>query len=270
MPLPLKVGAALTLADLPRYADWILSQQRDLEMQDPCAPDFLDGDWQATARQIRNLLGGYTGRMGVHAPYFSVSLAIYDAKVRLPVVERYQQALDFSAAIGARQMVVHSPLDFLGAPVFSPRDSQQFRDAYAQTLMPIAQHAAQVGVTLVIENISDRDPQLWRRLAAEVNLDCVRLSVDVGHAYLAHVQHRAPTPDQWLHTGGDLLQHVHLQDNDGYGDRHWAMGDGNLNWRSIFNALVDLPSLPQLIIEVNDPDDIARSYAWLSAQGLAI
>ena len=51
------LGAALKLADLSARADWLKRDARDLEIQDPCQPAFLDGDWHAAAREARSAAG---------------------------------------------------------------------------------------------------------------------------------------------------------------------------------------------------------------------
>ncbi len=39
--LPLKVGAALMIEDLPTYRRWLIEGQRDLEVQDFLEPDLF-------------------------------------------------------------------------------------------------------------------------------------------------------------------------------------------------------------------------------------
>ena len=63
--------------------------------------------------------------------------------------------------------------------------------------------------------------------------------------------------------------HVHLQDADGYADRHWPLGYGNINWRAIFAQLAGITSNPRLIIEIRDKSQIQASAAHLAALGLA-
>ena len=57
--LPL-LGAAMTTATLETLQDFILSENRDLEIQDFCDGDLLNGDWKTVADHTRNLLTGYT------------------------------------------------------------------------------------------------------------------------------------------------------------------------------------------------------------------
>ncbi|MEL7235522.1 MAG: TIM barrel protein, partial [Chloroflexota bacterium] len=61
----------------------------------------------------------------------------------------------------------------------------------------------------------------------------------------------APPPDYYVHAAGADLGHLHLQDTDGYTDRHWIPGDGNVNWQELFAALAQLDHTPRLIIEVD-------------------
>lgn len=34
----------------------------------------------------------------------------------------------------------------------------------------------------------------------------------------------------------EQLAHVHLQDVDGHADRHWAPGEGEIEWTAVFRA----------------------------------
>jgi sugar phosphate isomerase/epimerase len=66
---------------------------------------------------------------------------------------------------------------------------------------------------------------------------------------------------------GALLAHLHVQDNDGLWDRHWAPGRGNINWYALFEALGELAHRPRLVLETRNKEDVARGAAWLAAQG---
>ena len=66
-----------------------------------------------------------------------------------------------------------------------------------------------------------------------------------------------------------MLDHVHLQDVDGPFDRHWAIGDGTIAWRSVFEALSRIGDGPRLVLELADKDEIPRSSAYLEELGLA-
>jgi sugar phosphate isomerase/epimerase len=114
--IALPIGAALQVHDLSTYRDWLLADQRDLEIQDFYNSNLLDEDWQPLLRQAKALLDGYTGRLGIHGPTQGLPLIAFDNRVRRLVQDRLKQALDVCAELGATHMVLHSPFDCFGHP----------------------------------------------------------------------------------------------------------------------------------------------------------
>ncbi|MBO1438433.1 sugar phosphate isomerase/epimerase family protein [Meiothermus sp. CFH 77666] len=266
------LGMALPLELLPTYRTWLLEQGgRDLEIQDATRPEVLDGDWQPLVARAREALDGFTGRIGIHGPYDGLWMASSDPFVRRMIAERYKRALEFAAELGATHMVIHSPFLFFGHPQMAHAPSNglqrelEFVHDTLETVLPLARN---LGLTLVIENIRDTNPNALLALVRSFNSEHVRLSLDVGHAYLMQ-QIGGPSPDQWVQEAGNLLGHLHLQDNDGLLDRHWPPGEGRLHWRALFQALSKVESRPRLILEVRH-ERLAQAASWLVEQGLAV
>ena len=268
--LPL-LGAAMPLDALETHRDWLIADQRDLELQDFVKADVLNGDWQPLVDRAKALLDGYEGRLGIHGPFWGLTLANPDPDLRALVTRRMEQGLDVCAALGATQMVIHSPyttwsynnLDNL------PDARQEVVDLTHATLDPVVGRAEDLGVTLVIENIEDKDPDIRCALARSFDSPSVRVSIDTGHAHYAHGSTGAAPVDYFVHRAGNLLEHVHLQDADGHADRHWAIGRGTVNWHAVFAALAPLTSNPRLILELRDKAGILPSAAYLAELGLA-
>ncbi len=126
-----------------------------------------------------------------------------------------------------------------------------------------------MGVTLVIENIEDKDPHSRVDLARSFNSEAVRVSIDTGHANYAHGSTGGPPVDYYVHAAGDMLHHVHLQDTDGHADRHWNPGEGLIRWTEVFRALGRITSKPRLILEVRDNRTIRAGADHLIGLGLA-
>ena len=61
---------------------------------------------------------------------------------------------------------------------------------------------------------------------------------------------------------------MHLQDADGYADRHWQIGRGSIRWHEVFKALGELEARPRLILELRDKAGILPSMEWLEREGL--
>lgn len=269
-PLPL-LGAAMPLSALDTHRDWILADQRDLELQDFITAEVLNGDWQPLVDKAKGLLDGYTGRLGIHGPFWGLSLANPDPDMRALVTRRMEQGLDICGALGATQMVIHSPystwmynnLDMM------PDARDMVVDLVHQTLDPVVGRAEDLNVQMVLENIEDKDTDARVELARSFDSPAVQVSIDTGHAHYAHGTTGAAPVDYFVHRAGNMLHHVHLQDADGYADRHWAIGAGTINWRAVFAALAPLTSAPRLILELRDKAGIIPSAEYLAELGLA-
>ena len=99
--------------------------------------------------------------------------------------------------------------------------------------------------------------------------EIVALSIDTGHAHLARKMSGAPPVDYFACDAAAQLAHVHIQDLDGHADRHWAPGDGEIEWAAVFRALADCPSEPHLVLELRDKSEIPKGFAHLRDLGLA-
>ncbi|TBW35213.1 sugar phosphate isomerase/epimerase [Siculibacillus lacustris] len=269
-PLPL-LGAALTLDTLALHRDWIFERQRDLELQDFCFAEVLSGDWRSRADAARTALAGYRGRLGIHGPFWSLPLAADDPEIRAVVARRMAQGLDVCEAIGATQMVIHSPYT-----TWDHANLDEHRDARARlierahlTLDAAVARARDIGTTLVIENIEDKDPHARVELAASFDAAVVRVSLDTGHAHYAHGSTGAPPVDRYVQAAGAALDHVHIQDADGYADRHWLPGEGTVAWPAVFRAVAKYCDRPRLLIEVKDQVGLRRGADHLVGLGLA-
>ncbi|WP_420403414.1 sugar phosphate isomerase/epimerase family protein [Nisaea sp.] len=269
-PLP-TVGAAMPVRMLETYRDWLIDGRRDLELQDFFKAETLNGEWKPLAVEIRKQLEGHEGRLGIHGPFWGFTIATEDPDVRQVVRKRMMQGLDVCEEIGATQMVVHSPFTTWDYNNFDNKPGY-LEDAFGRVhavLDDVVAHAERVGVTLVIENIEDIDPR-WRvRLAESFASKRVKVSIDTGHAHYAHGSTGAPPVDYYVVAAGNMLEHVHLQDADGYADRHWVLGEGTVRWPSVFRALSALNSDPRLIIEIRDHSRILEAAEFLTAAGLA-
>lgn len=265
------LGAAMNLQDLETHREWLLEKQRDLELQDFVDAKVLSGDWRILVERARRLLDGHTGRLGVHGPFWGFVINSADPDIRAVVAKRIDQALDVSEALGATHMVIHSPYttwSYNNIDNF-PGERERIIDYTHQTIGGAVKRAADLGLTFVIENCEDVDPHIRGTLVDSFNSPAVAISIDTGHAHCAHGCHHAPPVDYFVQAAGNRLAHVHLQDVDGYADRHWSLGEGTISWHSVFAALSKLESNPRLIIELRDKSKIRTSAAYLSSLGLA-
>lgn len=265
------IGAALTVPELPDYRDWLFDHDRDLELQSFWDPALLiSGDWGALVDEARDTLDGFRGRLGIHGPFWGLSFSNPDPEIRTVIARRMLTGLEICEALGATQMVIHSPYTTWDHHNLDLRAEARgaVLEAAADCLGPAVARARDAGVELVLENIEDIAPADRRLLADHLGADVVGLSIDTGHAHYAHGATGAPPVDFFVRDAGTRLSHVHLQDADGYADRHWEIGKGTIRWHAVFAALADCAEAPRLILELSDKRGILPSMAWLAAEGL--
>jgi len=222
-------------------------------------------DWQ-------DALAGHRGPRGIHGPFFGLDLANPDREIRAIIQRRLLKGLEIAAALGGSHMVVHSPFNFWHVlnRDNAPGMHGEMIAAMADCLSPVLARAADIGCTLMLENIDDTDPQHRADAVRAIGHPNLALSLDTGHAALAHANYGAPPVVDFVAQACDLLGHVHLQDVDGHADRHWHPGEGILPWPAVFDALARGPADARLILEVRDRHDrLPHTVAALEAAGLA-
>ena len=259
-----RLGLAVTLPELERSAEWLRAGARDVELQDICeVPELLSGgDWRPLARRSLRLLDGHKGRVGVHAPFWDLPLGAVDPDIRRVVQARYSLGLDYLEEVGGTHLVIHSPFHFFGHPLAAHTATLPLEIGLAHaTLEPLLARAVTLGCTVVIENILDVQPGPLRALVESFGSPNVRVSIDVGHAHIQSGRGAAPAA-HWLRQAGELLGHVHLQDNDAATDAHLAPGGGTVDWAGVLRALRDGVGDPRLILEVV-PGELERAMAWV-------
>ncbi|MEL7151452.1 MAG: sugar phosphate isomerase/epimerase family protein [Pseudomonadota bacterium] len=268
---PLKIGACLKTDEIAAHRDWLFEAGRDIELQDFMTHNALTSELDDRVAAAKDALSGHAGRVGIHGPYEGLDIDNKDAELRPLITARFLTALEAADRVGAQQMVMHSPYtawyhtNRLAAPNYVDAKLARIHDVLA----PVVRAAEDKGITLVFENIQDVDPAHRRLMMESFDSDAVSLSIDTGHAQIAHHQSGAPSVDFFVRDAGSALAHVHLQDVDGYADRHWAPGEGTIHWVEVFRALAECESAPHLVLELRRKADIPAGFAYLEALGLA-
>ncbi|MDQ2093359.1 sugar phosphate isomerase/epimerase family protein [Rhodalgimonas zhirmunskyi] len=271
MSLPL-LGVAIKRSDLDVLRDWIFEPNRAIEIQDFVMPDLIAGDCAPLIADYQAALAGHEGPRGIHGPFFGLDLSNPDAEIRAVIQQRLLKGLEIAEALGGSHMVVHSPFTYwhlLNRDNY-PDLHDSMIEAIAACLDPVLARAGDIGCIVMLENIDDTDPRHRREAVERIDHPNLKLSLDTGHAELAHGCYGAPPVVDFIAQAGGLLGHVHLQDADGWADRHWHPGEGRVPWPAVFAALGRLEQSPRLILEVRGRlGQLPATVAALKERGLA-
>jgi sugar phosphate isomerase/epimerase len=261
-----RLGAALQLPDLDPLRDWLFEADRAIEIQDFATPNFRDTDARIAA--WRAALSGHDGPRGIHGPFVGLDISNPDEDIRAIVTTRLLDGVAVAESLAADMMVVHSPFTYWHGfnRTKDAAERNAVMEASADCLAPVLARASDTGVTLVLENIEDTDPADRADLVALIGHTRLALSVDTGHADIAHAKAGGPPVVDVLAHAGERLAHVHLQDVDGHADRHWHPGEGRIAWQPVIDTLAVMTRTPRLILEVSgNLHRLPQTAAWLEA-----
>jgi len=268
-----KLGAAMNIGEIAHFQDFLFETDRDLEIQDFIGTDVLDGNFDNAVKRLKKALEGYGGRLSLHGPFKGFSIYCKDELIMEAVRARISKCLDAVEAVGATQMVLHSPYSFWAA------QNDQILNGYvnkmveqtAGLLEPLVKRAHDIGCVIVIENIEDPDPEFRKTLIDMIDSPALKASLDTGHAHCSiGIQADSATSQQHIDGLGDRLVHMHLHDNYTDGDWHHIPGQGNIEWEVVFDSIKNLTAPPRLILELRDRKELAKAAQYLIDKGLCV
>jgi sugar phosphate isomerase/epimerase len=181
----------------------------DLTLEPPAAdPADLD------IKEVREALARHGLGVVAHAAYF-IPISSPFASLRRTALEEFRRALEGAAHIGAPTMTVH----YQGIPPLFP--PERCPEWHLDVLGPLCAQAAEVGVTILLENAPGRPGQIDHIARILEAIPSLGFHLDSGHT---QVEGGTDMFDAYLERFGKRLMHVHLSENDGSRDQHLPLG----------------------------------------------
>jgi len=171
----------------------------------------------------------------VHSPFEDANdLWSADKSVRQKLAVMYLTCIDDCARHEIPKMVMHltSGADF-------PEPNSVGIDQFANIL----NYAKDRNIILAVENT--RCPEHIDLVFSEFDSPNFGLCYDSSHDFLW-----SKTPLEILHKWGSRLIATHLADNDGVDDRHWPIGQGNIDWNQVAKSFPVQTYAQPLMVEM--------------------
>lgn len=188
----------------------------------------------------------------IHAPFYDLNLGALDPLVREAVRTRYKSLAPVIDALKPRAVVIHTGYDRWR---FGEQKGLWLENARS-TLAWILEMFSCDKTRICIENVFDEDPYVLWELVSSFG-PRVGVCLDVGHFNLFS----KATLQEWLLRLGDRILELHLHDNDGLEDRHWAIGKGSCPLYTVLEWARGKKILHT--IEAHDPEDAISSFKFL-------
>ncbi len=171
----------------------------------------------------------YKPELSIHAPFMDLSPGGVDPKVREITFKRFSDLIGFSEILKPKTIVFHSGYDKW------KYDSRVdiWLEGSLKTWRPLNKMASDLGVNIAIENVFEDEPSHLRLLMEEMGSGNFGLCFDAGHFNLFS----SVSLKEWLRITKPYILELHLHDNDGGADSHLAIGEGNVDFQTLFNEL---------------------------------
>jgi sugar phosphate isomerase/epimerase len=189
-------------------------------------------------------------------PYWYPSFIEPDQHYRQVRIDHTRRALSLCAELGAPHITTEP-----GGPLAPGQTRQAAIDLFVEVLKPLAEHAHQLGVLLLIEP----EPELllettdqYLEVADRLNAPSIGLNFDVGHAYC--VREDLPRAIARL---APHIRHYHLEDIAASRvHQHLVPGTGAIDFAAVITAIRATGYDGWLTVElypyIDDPDAAAR------------
>jgi sugar phosphate isomerase/epimerase len=187
----------------------------------------------------------YTQDFVIHAPYHGMNIASLHEGIRRASVGVMTDCFVIAAEIGA-PVVMHP--GYHAWEMEKEAADRQFQ----KSLHELQSAAADRSVTFWFENMADMNYFHFRTPDDIPLLDGTGFTLDCGHANLNHCLQGFLAAS---------FSHMHIHDNDGRRDTHNAVGEGNIDFFPVMEALRRTGSTA--VIEVKDIGGVMQSLGLL-------
>jgi sugar phosphate isomerase/epimerase len=221
-------------------------------------------DWKTRFALHKAVRTQFQGTIAIHGPFIGMEYAHIDHLIRETVHRRLDMTLDVAVKLKASRVILHSG--------YRPEiDLFKLQESWLKGNIEFWQKEilrwADAGIVIVLENDTEKSPDLLVQLVNEVDNPFLGLCIDIGH------QHVFSELDalEWVRRMENRLFHIHLHDNDRTSDKHWPIGRGTVDFESFYAAIMQHVPHATISLEVEDKmevkmDDLRKLVAHFTSK----
>lgn len=199
------------------------------------------GGGRVTAYRQRLEEMGAKGPLSLHGPFLDLNPVSWDAKVAQVTRERFSQVYGAALELGAEKIVYHT--------CFVP--TTNLLDGWTQRMISFWRDFMEdkgAKISVCLENVFDPSYAPLGEIARGVDHPAFGLCLDVGHAHCFS----ADPVQEWIWELAPYIRHFHLHDNHGKQDEHLGIGQGDLPWMPVLEAIQE--RVPWADATIENPD----------------
>ena len=184
-----------------------------VEIQDFTEPNLTKEEVESTVEKYKEKFKDFNGIKSLHGPFLDLKPASPDKLIREVSYNRYLETIKIGQSLEMDCIIFHSQINpKLNQPKIEELNNKQNREMWLSLL----EETNYQGLIL-IENIFEESPYMLKNLIETINIDNIRINLDIGHVRLGKV----PLED-WIRELKDYIVYMHIHSNDGLYDLHLA------------------------------------------------
>jgi sugar phosphate isomerase/epimerase len=195
-------------------------------------------------------------RVNLHAPFMDLAPGSPDPSILALTRERFDRMGELAAAFEAKGVVFHAGYDRRRYGFMK----ESWVEKAIETWSPLARAFRKTGTSLLLENVYEHSPDDLLDLFKALENEKVGFCLDTGH----QAAFSGASLDRWIQVLGPYLRQLHLHDNRGEEDEHLALGQGSIDFKSLFGAIKTTIRRPlAFTLEPHKENDLWPSIDYL-------
>ena len=203
----------------------------------------------------KELIKTYNLTVDIHGPLIGNDLGCFKKEIRNLSISSIKKCIDVAEYIGAQYVTIHlghmSFSDAKSCITLGQRKMQaeiipKTRKLAKKSIMELIKFAKNKGVSLNVENQDSK--QAYIKSIDDFDffseVEDINFTLDVGHAFVSDMDYIL-----CLEKYHDKISVIHLNDNNGEIDEHLVLGQGKVDFKTLFKTIEKVGFEGLLIIE---------------------
>lgn len=179
-----------------------------------------------TMEEIKKITGLYIRKLkdfkgikALHGPFFDLNPISPDRTIREVSYEKYKKAMEIAKELDVDYLIFHSQISLYN---LTPKIRKFIKEENRKFWNWIIKDMNYKGMIL-IENIFEEDPYVLKEVIEAINLDNIRINLDLEHVKLSEVE-----LEIWIKELKDYIEVVHIHTNQGIFDNCISLNDDEI------------------------------------------
>ncbi|KPL02996.1 MAG: hypothetical protein AMJ73_07840 [candidate division Zixibacteria bacterium SM1_73] len=220
--------------------------------------DVLDTNWEEILKDHQKKLQGFGGTISLHGAFKELIIHSRDRRIREVAKDRIFQNLELAKALNAKYIVFHGN--------FNPliRHEGYKKNWIKQNAIFWSEVLDKYEIVIVLENLWEPTPEIFRKLLDEVNSTHLKICFDIGHTNIFS----KVALEEWFSMLGEGIVYIHVNDNKGDVDNELAPGEGNINWQTFSKLIEKYRIAPEIVFEVGTLEKTIQSLEYFQKENI--